>query len=25
MQWKWWLYEEQVKRKLWARMGVKAR
>jgi nanoRNase/pAp phosphatase (c-di-AMP/oligoRNAs hydrolase) len=25
MQWKWRLYEEQVKRKLWARMGVKAR
>jgi nanoRNase/pAp phosphatase (c-di-AMP/oligoRNAs hydrolase) len=25
MQWKWRLYDEQVKRKLWARMGVKAR
>jgi nanoRNase/pAp phosphatase (c-di-AMP/oligoRNAs hydrolase) len=25
MQWKWRLYEEQVKRKLWARIGVKMR
>jgi len=22
MQWKWRLYDEQVKRKFWARMGV---